>query len=209
MSLSSNKELASLVTGITLIADKCITAWHMDAPVEPAETPENTADLIAGNLYFNYQLWHVEDEARRTDVPDAAIATIKRTIDRLNQLRNNAIEAIDTSIAPIILSHPGYRDDRRHNSETAGSIIDRLHILSLKLFHMNEQAVRTDASEKHRIQAGKKCRALDHQRALLATALMELIDDYHCGNRSLHRFRQFKMYNDPSLNPALYAAGTT
>ena len=106
------------------------------------------AGLVADNHRWNRLLWAQEDEARRTDVPDAAIVQNKRAIDRYNQRRNDAIEAIDDWLLTSLQRTPT-GPDAWVNSETAGSIVDRLSINLLKLHHMGLQVQRRDAPTEH------------------------------------------------------------
>jgi hypothetical protein len=92
----------------------------------------------------------------------------------------------------------------RHNTESLGMSVDRLSILSLKIFHMREQTERTDVDEAHRASCRDKLAVLQEQRADLARAVLELLDDYRTGVKRPKVYFQFKMYNDPSLNPQLY-----
>ena len=165
---------------------------------------------IDANHRFNGLLWNEEDRARRTDVDPSEVAASKRLIDRHNQLRNDAVEAIDEVILQMlgnVMRSPG----ARLSSETAGAMIDRLSILSLKIFHMREQTRRTDAGAEHVDACTTKLRRLAMQRADLASCLDELLADARVGLAYFKVYRQFKMYNDPSLNPYLYgvpAAGS-
>lgn len=166
---------------------------------------------IEANHRFNCLLWREEDKARRTDVGPAEIAASKRLIDQHNQKRNDAVEAVDEAIlaalAPLARAH-----DARLSSETAGAMIDRLSILSLKIFHMREQTERTDAGTAHIDSCSGKLQRLMLQRRDLASCLDQLLADACAGRAYFKVYRQFKMYNDPTLNPYLYgkrdAAGT-
>jgi hypothetical protein len=158
---------------------------------------------IAANHRFNRLLWDEEDQARRTDVPPAAIAANKRAIDRYNQQRNDAIERIDETLLAR-LADVAPRPDAWHNSETAGSMIDRLSILALKLHHMRAQTLRQDASADHVRQCEEKLGRLALQRDDLARCLDTLLARASEGLAFWRVYRQFKMYNDPALNPYLY-----
>ena len=159
---------------------------------------------IEANHRFNTLLWDEEDQARRTDVPDAAIAANKRAIDGYNQRRNDAIERIDEALLER-LAGVAPRSDAWHNSETAGAMIDRLSILALKVFHMRAQAERTDADADHVASCGEKLARLIVQRNDLARCLDTLLVAAARGDAFWRIYRQFKMYNDPALNPYLYA----
>lgn len=163
-------------------------------------------EWIAANHRYNTLLWNEEDKARRTDVGAEAIATSKRLIDQYNQKRNDAVERIDEAI----LAGLGQEGDEapapgaRLNSETAGAMTDRLSILSLKIFHMREQTERVDASPDHIARCEEKLRRLIMQRHDLSGCLQQLLDDAAAGRAWFKIYRQFKMYNDPTLNPYLY-----
>ena len=160
---------------------------------------------IEANHRCNSLLWDEEDKARRTDVDAAVIAASKRLIDQYNQRRNDAVEAIDELIlAELAGVHP--TPDARLSSETAGAMIDRLSILSLKLFHMAREARRSNAGAEHVAACSAKVQRLGVQRQDLASCLDRLLADTQAGVAYFKVYRQFKMYNDPALNPYLYQA---
>lgn len=164
---------------------------------------------IEANHRFNNGLWDEEDQARRTDVPDAAIAANKRAIDRYNQSRNDAIERIDEHLlAMLAVLRPGFgaEPNMRLNSETAGSMIDRLSILALKVRAMQAQTERADASPEHLRTATERLARLRAQRGDLAGCFDALLDECVAGRAIYRIYRQFKMYNDPAMNPYLYGA---
>ncbi len=192
---------------ITAFQDKCLTnagwpetlAGMLDGLTDPAW------QWIATNHRYNSLLWAEEDLARRRDVSDSEIAKNKRAIDGFNQARNDATECIDEALLVAIGAVQRTPTARQH-SETAGMMIDRLSIMSLKTKAMREQVERTDASEEHRESCRVKLARLNEQRADLAACLDSLLADAVAGDAYFKIYRQFKMYNDPTLNPQLYAS---
>lgn len=183
--------------------DRSVERWHASPIVHDESAPPLLkASLIHGH---NFELWHQEDEARAVGVDDAVIGRVKRRIDPLNQNRNDAIEALDE----LLLDELAVRNvdagaDARLHSETVGSIVDKLSILTLKIYHMREETLRKDAGEAHREKCRGRLALLGEQRSDLAAALAELLDDLFAGRKRFKVYRQMKMYNDPSLNPVLY-----
>lgn len=197
-----------------------VTQFHDGELARPGwPGPHHTAELpgawraIEANHRYNCLLWQEEDRARRVDVPAAEIAASKRLIDRYNQQRNDAVEAIDEALlAGLAAAHcaepaPG----ARLSSETPGAMIDRLSILSLKIHHMRLQAERSEAGHAHVQACSARLQRLVAQRHDLAACLDQLLREAGSGQAYFKVYRQFKMYNDPALNPYLYgqAAGGT
>jgi hypothetical protein len=192
------------------VASAAIVAWH-DARVAQGDWAaagaiEHTSGAwqwIEANHRCNTLLWDEEDQARRRDVDAAAIAANKRAIDGYNQRRNDAVERIDEALLAR-LSGVTIQADAWHNSETAGAMIDRLSILALKTFHMREQTLRSDAAAEHVAACREKLDRLQLQRADLGRCLDTLLSFAQRGRAFWRVYRQFKMYNDPALNPYLY-----
>jgi hypothetical protein len=187
------------------VAAHALCAFHDEAIAGSAGKNDDGGAWrhIAENHRNNRLLWDEEDQARRTDVDDAAIAANKRAIDGYNQRRNDAIERIDEALLARIAS-VAPASDAWHNSETAGAIIDRLSILSLKIHHMRLQTMRGDAGAEHLAACNEKLARLSLQREDLARCLDTLLAQAAEGRAFWRVYRQFKMYNDPTLNPYLY-----
>ena len=158
---------------------------------------------VEDNHRCNCLLWDEEDLARRRNVPDSEIAGNKRAIDGYNQQRNDAIERIDERLLDVF-SGVKTRSDSRLNSETPGAMIDRLSILSLKIHHMRLQTQRADVDGAHIENCRSKLLRLNEQRTDLASCLDRLLAECARGEARFKVYRQFKMYNDAALNPAIY-----
>jgi hypothetical protein len=167
------------------------------------QTSDSIFKFIEANHFFNTKLWNEEDLARRQNVSDSEITKNKRAIDKFNQSRNDCIEEIDSFILERISNT--ILKNAKQNSETLGAMIDRLSILSLKIFHMAIQTRRENISELHIQTCSKKLEVLKIQRNDLCVCFDELLYDCSLGLRYFKQYKQFKMYNDPNLNPQLYA----
>ena len=185
-----------------------------ETPVVASGWDAGLRQAVVDNHRNNACLWCEEDLARRTQASDAEIVTNKRRIDGYNQARNDAIERIDEwlllhlglidpdtagSPQPVSLAPDG----ARLNSETAGSMVDRISILSLKIRAMAAQLARTDVDLAHLQASRERLARLEEQRDDLMRCLDELLADCLAGRACFKVYRQFKMYNDPAFNPAL------
>lgn len=189
-----------------------VALWHEeDAPADlPSRPGDGLVELVLRQHLKNFLLWHVEDRARRKDVNDSVITGCKREIDGLNQQRNDLMEQVDAWLVRAVAAFTAQKDlseeSRRFNTETLGAALDRLSILSLKIFHMREQTAREDVDAGHLASCRDKLALLEAQHRDLSRSILELIDDYAQGVKSPKVYFQCKMYNDPALNPELYAA---
>ena len=193
---------------MSMVEAKALQAFHDKrhgiAGWAKSGASEHAAGLwqaIEDNHRFNCLLWDEEDLARRRNVPDSEIAANKRAIDGYNQKRNDAIERIDEQLLNLFRNK---KDNARLNSETAGGMTDRLSILSLKIHHMRLQTQRKDVDRAHVETCVLKLNRLNEQRSDLAACLDRLLAECARGESHFKVYRQFKMYNDPKLNPALY-----
>lgn len=156
---------------------------------------------------FNFLLWHQEDIARSPVVSDQEMASVKRAIDGYNQNRNDWIEKIDDLLTDYLEQNAvSPAEDARLNTETPGSALDRLSIMSLRLFHLEEQLQRDDIDQSHREKVQQKIHICRIQQFDLGQSLAELLEDIFSGEKRHRTYRQCKMYNDPTLNPAVYNA---
>jgi hypothetical protein len=162
-------------------------------------------EVICRQHSYNYLLWHEEDLARSPSASDTQIAQVKRAIDRYNQQRNDWIERIDDWLTQYLEArHVVPRTHAVMNTETPGSTFDRLSILALRLFHLREERDRSDATPEHRGKVAAKLAICETQQSELADALGHLLHDIYAGTKRHRTYRQCKMYNDPTLNPAVY-----
>lgn len=144
-----------------------------------------------------------EDLIRVPDIDLKEAVTLKRRIDRSNQERTDMVEQLDSMLRDIFSAvTPG--PDATINTESPAWAIDRLSILALKIWHMAEQADRDDASDEHRLRARARLDVLLEQRRDLSAAIDTLLEDIAAGRKYMKVYRQMKLYNDPSTNPALY-----
>lgn len=185
---------------ITSLHEQKINSWKKQG-IELSES--GLLELVEQNHNFNYQLWHTEDKARRDDKGFEFVYKAKRLIDGYNQQRNNFMEKIDLWIFTEL--HPSTEKSCPVHSETPGMIIDRLSILSLKEYHMDLQTKRSDVDDKHINACKEKLSVIKAQKAGLKECLQNLLDEISANTRTFRLYNQFKMYNDPSLNPELAA----
>jgi len=185
---------------ITRLQAKLTQRWHSE---EPAFVEEMSfLNLVQENHLRNFTLWHHEDDARRKDKGFKFVCNAKRAIDKNNQQRNDFIEKMDKFLFKQLGDQ--FPESIPMNSETPGSIIDRLSIMTLKEYHMQEEVDRNDVDQDHIEKCKFKLNIIQQQIQDLKSALQNLLTDCANGTRGFRVYFQFKMYNDPDLNPALY-----
>lgn len=177
-----------------------VKEWHSNMAMTEIDLPFK---FIEENLFWNFSLWHEEDVARMYDIDQARIVEAKRNIDKYNQSRNNSMEKIDEWILNYLQVNAIQPGEKIH-SETPGMMMDRLAIMALKIYHMQEEVDRQDATEEHKAKCSDKVKVLAEQINDLSFALQTVLEDLMTSKLRFKVYRQMKMYNDPSLNPQLY-----
>lgn len=158
--------------------------------------------LLYRKCWIDTVQWHYEDIIRDPNIDPVAALTLKRKIDASNQDRTDMVEYIDSYFLEKY-KDVTIKNDATINTESPAWGIDRLSILALKVYHMNEEATRTDASDAHRAACQKKLDVLLEQRVDLSTAIDTLLNDIAKGDKYMKVYKQMKMYNDDELNPVL------
>jgi len=203
---------------IVTLHDEKTLLWH-DPSAPAGEPTPSLADpvqpsaagwlaAVARQHRANFDLWHIEDEARAPEVTDASLAAVKRRIDRTNQLRNDLTEELDRYLMGWLERRALPNPSAPLNSESPGLIVDRLSVLSLKIYHTREEIGRPGAPAGHFDHNRNRLTILEEQRADLARCLDVLWRETLDGTRRFKIYRQLKMYNDPALNPAIYGRKT-
>lgn len=177
---------------------------HVDTPIVDPYPAGSIEYLLYHKNWIDTVQWHLEDIIRDPEIDPAEALAIKRRIDASNQERTDMVEYIDSyfldrykTVAPLA--------EATINTETPAWAVDRLSILALKIYHMQQEAQRTDVSAEHRAACQAKLEVLLTQRTDLSQAIEELLADIGAGRKYMKLYKQMKMYNDPALNPVLYA----
>ena len=189
------------------IFNQAISDYHIKDNIETPINNPYEREEIENRLYLKCWIdtvqWHFEDIIRDPHIDPVEALSLKRRIDRSNQDRTDLVEQID-SYFRLKYSDVQILPDARLNTESPAWAVDRLSILALKIYHMREQAERTDATAEHREKCGAKLQVLLEQQKDLSLAIDQLLDDIQAGRKYMKVYRQMKMYNDPSTNPVLY-----
>ena len=150
--------------------------------------------------------WHLEDIIRNPEIDPVEALALKRRIDKSNQDRTDLVELIDSYFLDIY-KDVNIKNDAKINTESPAWAIDRLSILHLKIYHMQQEVDRKDSSAEHLTHCKTKLNILLEQKEDLSLAINQLIEDIANGEKKMKVYKQMKMYNDPALNPVLYAKG--
>ena len=190
------------------IFNRAIGDYHrwddVDHPIENPYEPGSLEHLLYHKNWIDTVQWHLEDIIRDPEIDPAEALKIKRRIDKSNQDRTDLVEDIDTYFRDLY-SNVKPLDGATINTESPAWAIDRLSILALKIYHMRQEAERTDATAEHIAKCTAKLRVLLEQQVDLSTAIGQLLDDIAAGRKYMKVYRQMKMYNDADTNPVLYA----
>ena len=186
---------------------QAIRDYHLKDDVNtPISNPYENGTIefdLYSKCWIDTVQWHLEDIIRDPHIIPADALELKRRIDRSNQDRTDLVEQIDTYFRQI------YQEvkplpDARLNTESPAWAVDRLSILALKIWHMQEQVDRKDADEAHISKCQAKLDVLKEQQVDLSTSIDQLLEDIEAVRKYMNVYRQMKMYNDPATNPILY-----
>lgn len=166
--------------------------------------PSGTIEhLLYRKNWIDTVQWHFEDLIRDPEIEPVSGMQLKRKIDASNQERTDMVEYIDSF---FLEKHKEVNalENATINSESPAWAIDRLSILELKIYHMEEEVNRESATAAHKESCNIKLSILLDQRIDLCGAIDQLLEDIADGKKYMKVYKQMKMYNDDSLNPVLY-----
>ena len=191
------------------IFEQSVADYHIDDDVDAPTRQPYAPDSIEGVLYAKNRIdavqWHLEDIIRDPEIDPVAALALKRRIDRSNQERTDMVEELDTYFRNLYAGVE-VAPDATINTESPAWAFERLSILALKIYHMEAEVNRPDATAEHRARCAAKLAVLTEQRADLISAIDALLDDIAAGRKYMKVYRQMKMYNDADTNPVLYGA---
>ena len=191
------------------IFERSVLDYHIDDDVDAKTRQPYAPESIEGVLYAKNRIdavqWHLEDIIRDPEIDPVEALALKRRIDASNQERTDMVEELDSYF------RNKYADvkvlpDATINTESPAWALDRLSILALKIYHMQQEANRADADEAHHNRCAAKLNVLLEQRSDLIEAIECLLQDIEAGRKYMKVYRQMKMYNDADTNPVLYGA---
>jgi Protein of unknown function (DUF4254) len=189
------------------VFEQSIADYHIHDSVDQAVNNPYPKDKIEHLLYAKNWVdtvqWHYEDIIRDPQIDPVAALVLKRKIDASNQVRTDMVEYIDSY---FLQKYSGVtvKAEAKINTESPAWAIDRLSILALKIYHMNEEANRTEASAEHRAKCLEKLNVLLDQKSDMFSSINQLLQDIENGDKFMKVYKQMKMYNDDELNPVLY-----
>ena len=188
---------------------RCVKEFHDHNDVDhfcvPPYASGTMEDLLYRKNFIDTVQWHLEDIVRDPEIDPVQGIALKRRIDKSNQDRTDLVEKIDDHF----LSFFGDMltgEDIPLNTESPAWAVDRLSILVLKIWHMQEEVTRDSASPEHKLKCQVKLDVLLDQQIDLSQSIDQLLEDYKAGRKRMKVYRQMKMYNDPALNPVLYGS---
>ena len=189
------------------IFEKAITDYHVKDNVYQSFTNPFEESSIECTMYQKSWIdtvqWHYEDIIRDPNIEPAAGMDMKRKIDKSNQNRTDVVEQLDDYYISLF-NNVSIQSNAKLNTESPGWVVDRISILCLKIYHMQEQVDRTDTDSKHRQQCLNKLNILLEQKEDISKSFNDLLDEIQKGEKQIKVYRQMKMYNDDTLNPVLY-----
>ncbi|WP_353777077.1 DUF4254 domain-containing protein [Winogradskyella sp. 3972H.M.0a.05] len=193
----------------TIFQDAIKTYKVLNTIDQPFTNKHNKDEDLIGHLLYrkcwiDTVQWAYEDIIRDPNIDPVGALKLKRMIDASNQDRTDTVEFIDSYFLDKY-KDVQVKSDAKINSESPAWAIDRLSILALKIYHMNVEATREDATQEHRDACQKKLNVLLEQRVDLSTAIDDLLTDIESGDKYMKVYKQMKMYNDDELNPVLRA----
>ena len=190
------------------IFQRAIADYHIlnniDAPIQIPFPTKSLESLLYEKCWIDAVQWHCEDEVRHPKIEAERVRFFKNRIDSLNQTRTNLVEQLDDFFLTYF-EHIQYHSDAKLNTESPAWAIDRLSILALKIYHMQEEVERTDLSLEQFQAYQQKLELLLTQKLDLITAIEQLLGEIEQGKTLFKVYRQVKMYNDADLNPVLRA----
>lgn len=189
------------------VFEKSIEDYHQfDDVNQPIANPYEKGSiehLLYAKNWVDTVQWHYEDIIRDPQIDPVAALVLKRKIDASNQVRTDMVEYIDSYFLDKY-RNVQVKPNAKINTESPAWAMDRLSILALKIYHMQEEATRPDASADHRAKCQAKLDVLLEQKQDMFTSISQLIEDIENGDKFMKAYKQMKMYNDEELNPVLY-----
>jgi len=189
------------------VFEQSIVDYHIhndvDQPINNPYAKDKIEHLLYAKNWVDTVQWHYEDIIRDPQINPVAALVLKRKIEASNQVRTDMVEYIDSYFLQKY-SGVSVKADAKINTESPAWAFDRLSILALKIYHMNEEATRVEASAEHRAKCQEKLNVLLEQKSDMFSSIDQLLKDIESGDKFMKVYKQMKMYNDEELNPVLY-----